>query len=153
MATKKTTGLSADAVASSVLTDDMFATPDTVIEHPVKLGDGKERIMYFKPLTAIEWKQHMEAENSKDAKVRKESAARLISKCLVEPDGRRAMTPQRAADLKPAVSGAFFMAILEINDLFKMPAATPATKDDDDIIIGLDDEDEEDEAAGDESGN
>lgn len=142
MATKKTAGLSADAVVSSVLTDDMFATPDTVIEHPVKLGDGKERTMYFKPLTAIEWKQHMEAENSKDAKVRKESAARLIAKCVVEPDGRRAMTPQRAADLKPAVSGAFFMAILEINEILKMPAPSPS--EDDDIIIGLDDEADDD---------
>ncbi|NYT59427.1 hypothetical protein H0A65_10900 [Alcaligenaceae bacterium] len=121
MATKKTAGLSADAVVSSILTDDMFATPDTVIEHPVKLGDGKERTMYFKPLTAIEWKKHMEAENSKDAKVRSESAARLISKCVVEPDGRRALTPQQAARLKPSVSGAFFMAILEINEIFKKP--------------------------------
>lgn len=124
MATKKTAGLSADAVVSSILTDDMFATPDTVIEHLVKLGDGKERTMYFKPLTAIEWKKHMEAENSKDAKVRSESAARLISKCVVEPDGRRALTPQQAAQLKPSVSGAFFMAILEINDIFKVPAPT-----------------------------
>lgn len=144
MATKKTDGLVADAVVSSILTDDMFVS-DSIIEHPVKLGDGKERTMYFKPLTAIEWKQHMEAENSKDPKVRKESAARLIAKCVVEPDGRRAMTPQQAARLKPAVSGAFFMAILEINELFKMPAGTPATKDDDDIIIGIDDEEDTDE--------
>lgn len=151
MATKKTEGLSADAVVSSVLTDDMFVS-DSIIEHPVKLGDGKERTMYFKPLSAIEWKQHMEAENSKDAKVRKESAARLIAKCVVEPDGRRAMTPQQAARLKPSVSGAFFMAILEINDLFKMP--TPSPVGDDDIIIGIDDEDDEGSAEGaTESGN
>jgi len=141
MATKKTAGLSAEAVVSSILTDDMFVS-DSIIEHPVRLGDGKERIMYFKPISAIEWKQHMEAESSKDAKVRKESAARLIAKCVVEPDGRRALTPQRAADLKPAVSGAFFMAILEINEILKMPVLTPS--DDDDIIIGAEFEVDED---------
>ena len=141
MATKKTAGLSAEAVVSSILTDDMFVS-DSIIEHPVRLGDGKERIMYFKPISAIEWKQHMEAESSKDAKVRKESAARLIAKCVVEPDGRRALTPQRAADLRPAVSGAFFMAILEINEILKMPVLTPS--DDDDIIIGAEFEVDED---------
>lgn len=131
MATKKTDGLAANAVVSSVLTDDMFVS-DSIIEHPVKLGDGKERTMYFKPLSAIEWKQHMEAENSKDPKVRKESAARLIAKCVVEPDGRRAMTPQQAARLKPSVSGAFFMAILEINEIFKKPG--PDEEDNDEIL-------------------
>src|SRR5690606_35966282 len=140
MATKKTDGLVADAVVSSILTDDMFVS-DSIIEHPVKLGDGKERTMYFKPLSAIEWKQHMEAENSKDAKVRKEAAARLIAKCVVEPDGRRAMTPQQAARLKPAVSGAFFMAILEINEIFKKPEVN-ADLDDDEIDDYEEDTDE-----------
>jgi|GEM_PF-2762990 hypothetical protein len=141
MATKKTDGLVADAVVSSILTDDMFVS-DSIIEHPVKLGDGKERTMYFKPLSAIEWKQHMEAENSKDAKVRKEAAARLIAKCVVEPDGRRAMTPQQAARLKPAVSGAFFMAILEINEIFKKPEVNADLDDDDEIDDYEEDTDE-----------
>ena len=140
MAAKKTDGLVADAVVSSILTDDMFVS-DSIIEHPVKLGDGKERTMYFKPLSAIEWKQHMEAENSKDPKVRREAAARLIAKCVVEPDGRRAMTPQQAARLKPAVSGAFFMAILEINEIFKKPDLDDDV-DDDEIV---DEEDATDE--------
>lgn len=133
MATKKTEGLSADAVVSSIITDDMFVS-DAIIEHPVKLGDDKERTMYFKPLSAIEWKQHMEAEGSKDAKVRRESAARLISKCVVEPDGRRAMTPQQAAQLKPSVSSAFFFAILEINDIFKRKEDEPDADLDEDVI-------------------
>src|SRR5690606_33147095 len=141
MATKKTDGLVADAVVSSILTDDMFVS-DSIIEHPVKLGDGKERTMYFKPLSAIEWRQHMEAENSKDAKVRKESAARLIAKCVVEPDGRRAMTPQQAARLKPAVSGAFFIAILEINEIFKKPEVNADLDDDDEIDDYEEDTDE-----------
>ena len=141
MATKKTDGLVADAVVSSILTDDMFVS-DSIIEHPVKLGDGKERTMYFKPLSAIEWKQHMEAENSKDAKVRKEAAARLIAKCVVEPDGRRAMTPQQAPRLKPAVSGAFFMAILEINEIFKKPEVNADLDDDDEIDDYEEDTDE-----------
>jgi len=126
MTAKNTAGQSAEATVSSILTDDMFVS-DAIIEHPVTLGDGSERTLYFKQLTAVDMKQHFEAERSTDPKVRKESAARLIAKSLVEPDGRRAMTPQRASVLKPAVSGAIFMAILEVNGVLpKRPAETSA---------------------------
>lgn len=147
-ATKKTAGLSADAVVSSILTDDMFVSEGDIIEHPVKLADGREHTMYFKPMTAIDWKRHLEAENSKDPQVRRASAVRLISRCLVEPDGRRSLTPQQAARLKPAVSGAIFMAILEVNELFKMPKVSAVDdEDDDDLSLGDDDDDIIDEAA------
>lgn len=139
----KTAGLSSGSVVSSILTDDMFVSEGDIIEHPVKLADGKEHTMYFKPMNAIDWKKHLEAENSKDPQVRRESNVRLISRYLVEPDGRRSLTPQQAARLKPAVSGAIFLAILEVNGLFKLPSTTPATKDDDDVIIGVDDEDDD----------
>lgn len=140
-ATKKTAGLSADAVVSSILTDDMFVSEGDIIEHPVKLADGREHTMYFKPMTAIDWKKHLEAENSKDPQVRRASSVRLISRCLVEPDGRRALTPQQAARLKPAVSGAIFMAILEVNELFKMPKV-PAVNNEEDDDLNLDDDDD-----------
>lgn len=135
-------GLSAGAVVSSILTEDMFVSAGEIIEHPVKLGDGKEHIMYFKPMTALDWKKHLEAEKSDDATVRQESTVRLISRYLVEPDGRRSLTPQQAARLKPAVSGAIFMAILEVNGLFKMPP--PVAKPDDEIISLDEDGDEDD---------
>lgn len=141
IADKNTAGLSSEAVVSSILTDDMFVSEGDIIEHPVKLADSKEHVMYFKPMTAIDWKKHLEAENSKDPLVRRESSARLISRYLVEPDGRRSLTPQQAARLKPAVSGAIFLAILEVNELFKMPTATLDIKDDDDIIVSIVDED------------
>lgn len=153
MATKKTVatinaGLSAGAVVSSILTEDMFVSSGEIIEHPVKLGDGKEHVMYFKPMTALDWKKHLEAEKSDDATVRQESTVRLISRYLVEPDGRRSLTPQQAARLKPAVSGAIFMAILEVNELFKMPkVAAVDDEDDDDLSLGDDDDDIIDEAA------
>jgi len=140
MTAKNTAGQSAAATPSSILTDDMFVS-DAIIEHPVKLGDGSERTLYFKQLTAVEMKQHFEAERSPDAKIRKESAARLIAKSLVEPDGRRAMDPQRAAVLKPAVSGAIFMAILEVNGMLpKRPAAKPADESVDEEQIASEDE-------------
>ena len=150
MSTKNTAGQSAAATPSSIYTDDMFVS-DAIIEHPVKLGDGTERTLYFRQLTAVEMKQHFEAERSKDPKIRKESAARLIAKSLVEPDGRRALDPQRAAVLKPAVSGAIFMAILEVNGMLpKRPTAKPEGEPSDDESI----EGGEEQIAGeDEAGN
>ncbi|MCX5592796.1 hypothetical protein [Alcaligenes endophyticus] len=103
-----------EPIPSSVITDDMFASGE-VIEHPVKLGDGSVRTLYFKELEAIEWKRHMEAENSKDKKVREGASARLIARSLVERDGSRALTIAQAARLKPAVSGAIFLGILQVN--------------------------------------
>src|SRR5690606_22033658 len=104
-----------------------------------------EHTMYFKPMTAIDWKRHLEAENSKDPQVRRESSVRLISRYLVEPDGRRSLTPEQAARLKPAVSGAIFMAILEVNELFKMPKVAAVDDEDDDIIDEAADADDEGE--------
>lgn len=144
-AAKNTSGLSSAAVVSSILTDDMFVSEGDIIEHPVKLADGREHTMYFKPMTAIDWKRHLEAENSKDPQVRRESSVRLISRYLVEPDGRRSLTPEQAARLKPAVSGAIFMAILEVNELFKMPKVAAVDDEDDDIIDEAADADDEGE--------
>lgn len=111
-----------EPVSSSIITDDMFAS-DAIIEHEVTLGDGSKRTLYFKELKAIEWKQHMEAESAKDEKARNESAAKLISRSLVEPDGSRALTFQQAAKLKPTVAGAIFLAVLRVNGLLVSPAA------------------------------
>ena len=143
MSTKKDN--TPDVVVSSTITDDMFATDD-VIEHAVTLGDGVERTLYFRELSAMEFKQHLEAENSKDNKVRKESTARLISRCLVEPDGRRALTPVRAAKLKPSVSGAIFMAILRVSGV--LPAAVKPDNDDE-----HDGDEDFDEASDDDDGD
>lgn len=134
MSTQKTD--SQEPISSSIITGDMFAS-DAIIEQEVTLGDGSKRKLYFKELKAIEWKQHMEAEGSKDEKVRNESAAKLISRCLVEPDGRRALTLQQAATLKPSVAGAIFLAILRINGLLAAVApATVAADDESDTIDG-----------------
>lgn len=141
-ATKTAEGLSAEAIPSSIYGDDMFAD-DAIIEHEVQLADGKPHTMYFKGLTALEWKLHLEAESSKDNKVRRASTARLIAKSLVEPNGKRALTPQRAAQLKPAVSGAIFLAIMQINGFFRPGAAPVVEQDDSDDISGLDTEDAE----------
>lgn len=109
-----TSGQSSDAFVSSILGDDMFVS-DAIIERAVKLGDGTERTLYFKQLTALEMKQHFVAERSTDPGVADESTARLIARSLVEPSGSPAITPDRAARLKPAVSGAIYWAILEVN--------------------------------------
>ncbi len=121
-----------DPIQSSIITDDMFAS-DAIVEHEVTLGDGSKHTMYFKELKAIEWRQHMEAESSKDPKTRDASAAKLISRSLVEQDGRRALTLQQAAKLKPSVAGAIFLAILRINGI--LAPSTPEAE-------GLDTEDD-----------
>ncbi len=128
-----------DAAPSSIYTDDMHAS-GAIIEKEITLPDGKKHTMYFKELNAIEFRQHILAEQSKDPKVRDQSASRLIAKCLVEPDGRRAMSAARAATLKPAVSGAMFMAIMEINGVIPRRSAKPT----DEAAAEADDQEEED---------
>lgn len=129
----KATVTPAEATPSSIITDDMFAS-DSVIEKEVTLGDGAKRTLYFRELTAIEFKQHIAAEQSKDPKVRDNSSARLIAKSLVEPDGRRALSAARAATLKPAVSGAIFMAIMEINGVLAKRLADDLVEEDEDDL-------------------
>lgn len=128
MSTKNKVG--AEPISASVITDDMFASGE-VIEHPIKLGDGSVRTLYFKELEAVEWKRHMEAENSKDKKVRDVSSARLIARSLVERDGSRALTVAQAARLKPAVSGAIFLGILQINGFSIANTQADEAQDDD----------------------
>ena len=141
--TKTATVTPVDATPSSIITDDMFAS-DAVVEKEVTLPDGKKHTLYFKELNAIEFKQHIAAEQSKDAKVREQSAARLIAKSVVEPDGRRALTAQQAGRLKPAVSAAMFLAIMEVNGVLgkraEPVAVVPETEGGDDD--GGDQEDE-----------
>lgn len=142
----KTTAVTpVDATPSSIYTDDMHVS-DAVIEKEVTLGDGSKRTMYFKEINAIEFKQHIAAEQSKDPKVRDQSAARLIAKCLVEPDGRRAMSVARAATLKPTVAGAMMVAIMEINGV--LPGRAKAAAEVDDEGADADEGDIQDEDAG-----
>lgn len=132
--TKATAVTPVGATPSSIITDDMFAS-DAVVEKEITLGDGSKRTLYFKELNAIEFKQHIAAEQSKVPKVREQSAARLIAKSVVEPDGRRALTAQQAGRLKPAVSAALFLAIMEVNGVLgKRPepaAVAPEAGEDD----------------------
>lgn len=100
--------------AESSVPDDLFVT-DEVHERKVELSDGKTHKLYFKELSAVDFRRLTEAQQSKDPDVRAKAVAAIISASVVEPDGRQAMTVERAAKLKPIPAGAIFRKILELN--------------------------------------
>lgn len=134
-ATKSTETSAATSIGALLASENTVGSD--VVTRQVKLANGKEHTMYFHELSAWEWKKHLENEQSKDAKVRSESTARLLSKCVLEVDGRRALTVEQATKLKPAVSGALFMTILEVAGVVP-PAAKQSGEDDGDeaVVVG-----------------
>lgn len=129
--TKTKTSTATTATPTTSVSADLFAS-DAVIEREIKLPDGRKHTLYFRELSALEFKRHLAAEQSSVPKVRDNAAAKLIAISLVEPDGTRALSTERAAQLKPAVSGAIFMAILELNGVIPPAKAADATGEDDD---------------------
>lgn len=97
-----------------MLDDSLFASPD-VISREVELPDGKKHTLYFKEASAGAFRKYGIAEKSEDAEVRAGSIAHLISASLVDPDGKPAITYERALQLKPAAMMAMYYAILEIS--------------------------------------
>lgn len=85
--------------------------------HPVVLGDGKPRTLWFREVNAVEFRRFQLAEASDDDDVRAASVARLIACSLCNPDGTAALTTERAATLKPAVMAQLLAAVMQVNGL------------------------------------
>lgn len=84
---------------------------------PVALEDGTEHTLWFRQVSAMEYRRFQLAEHSDDDDVRAGSMARLIAASLCNPDGTPALTLERAAQLKPRAAGALLTAVLEVNGL------------------------------------
>lgn len=97
-----------------MLSDSLFVSA-TLHERTVKLPDGSEHVLHFKELPAVAFRAFHLAEHSKDEDVQVGSMAKLIAASLCEPDGKPALTYEKALQLKPGAANALVAEILSIN--------------------------------------
>jgi len=97
-----------------MLADSLFVS-DKVHERMVKLSDGSEYKMWFKELSAIEFRRFHIAEQSADEEKQAASMAKLIAASLCEEDGKPAITYKQALKLTALAMNALSMTILEVN--------------------------------------
>lgn len=86
-----------------------------VQEREIKLPDGKTHVLYFKELPAIEFRRFYLASQSADEDVRVFAIAKLISAALCDSDGKPAVTPEQASQLKSGPMNLIFEALLDVN--------------------------------------
>lgn len=99
----------------SSLSASLFVS-DKIHEQKVKLGT-EEHTLYFKELPAVEFRKFFLAEQSKDEDQQAGSISKLIAMSLCEPDGKPALTEQKAAQLTAAAAIEITNVILSINGM------------------------------------
>lgn len=117
--------------ASAQLPPDLQGLPEEAFvgtalhAHPVVLGDGKPRTLWFREVNAVEFRRFQMAETSPDEDLRAASVARLIAASLCNPDGSVAITTERAMQLKPAVMGQLLAAVMQVNGFQRKAPGEP----------------------------
>lgn len=99
--------------------DNSLFVSGAVIARDVTMGDGSVHQLWFKELSGVDFRHFQLAEFSEDEDVRARSMARLISASVCEPDGKLAVSYERAQELKPHVQIALVGVIREINKVGK----------------------------------
>ncbi|MDD2728324.1 hypothetical protein [Malikia sp.] len=97
-----------------MLDESLFVGTD-LHEREVEVAKDKQVKLWFKELPAIEFIRFYTLSTSDDEMVRLGAAARLISSCLVNPDGSPAMSYEKALTLKNKPLNAIFAAVQEVN--------------------------------------
>jgi hypothetical protein len=95
--------------------NESFFVSNQVQEKKVKLSDGSEHTLYFKELPAVEFRRFALAEQSENDDIKAASVAKLIASSLCEPDGKPAITFEKALQLKASAMNAIFEVMLEVN--------------------------------------
>lgn len=95
--------------------DGSFFVGNDVHEREITLADGSKHILHFKEVPAAEFRRYYKAESSEDEAVFAGSMARLIAASVCEPDGKPALTYEKAQKLKVNVMTALFQAVLDVN--------------------------------------
>lgn len=102
---------------------------DAVHERTVTLEDGTEHVLYFKEVSAVEFRKFHIAERSDDEDVRAGSMAKLIAASLCDATGKPALTLKQALTLKTGPANAIASAVLEVNGIGERgKASTPGAK-------------------------
>lgn len=96
---------------------DSFFVSNTLHEREIELADGSKYVLHFKELPANDFRKFYFSTQSKDDDVRSAAVCKLISMSLCNPDGKPAMTLEKAAQLKPGVEKAIFDALMSVNGM------------------------------------
>jgi hypothetical protein len=95
--------------------DKALFVSDTIHERTVTLPDGSSHALHFKELPAIAFRKFHDAERSDDEDVRAASMAKLIAASVCEPDGKPALSVEKAKQLTAAAANALIEAVLSVN--------------------------------------
>jgi len=95
-------------LARLIMLHDDFFVGDAPIEKEVDLPNGAKHTLYFRQLSAAEFRKLYEAKG-------KDFTATMVARCLCNPDGSDALSVEQAAKLKPKAEQAILAAIKEIN--------------------------------------
>jgi hypothetical protein len=106
--------------------DDAFFVSQALQERPVTLPDGSVHRLHFRELSAADVRGYQIAEKSDDEVVQAGAVAKLIAVSVCEPDGRPAMTYERAMLLKPKAANMLMAEILAINGMAADAAKKPS---------------------------
>lgn len=109
----KTVAASGDALAGML--DESNFISQKLHEVEVTLGDGEKHKLHFRELAAEHFMRFTEDSSSKDDGARYGAAPRLIAESLRTPDGKPAITRDKAALLKPKIQNSLMNAILVLN--------------------------------------
>lgn len=101
-----------------MLSDDLFVSA-AVHERKVALADGQEHLLYFKEVSVTDFQKFQFARQSEDDQKRAESMAYLIAASLCEPDGKQAITFEKALTLKVEAANAIFAEVVEVSRMGK----------------------------------
>lgn len=102
----------------SIFDDPTNFISDALHVRSVVLADGKPHDIHFREVDAATYQRFMEAvilARSKGEDERLKALPVLIAASVRNPDGSQAMTVEKAAKLKPAISAVLAGIVLELN--------------------------------------
>lgn len=106
--------------------DDAFFVSASLQERPVTLPNGTTHHLHFRELSAAQVRGYQIAERSGDEQVQAGAIAKLIAASVCDPDGKQAMTYERALTLKPQAANVLMAEILSINGMAADAAKKPS---------------------------
>ncbi len=96
-----------------MIADDLFVS-DVPVERTIRLK-GKDHVIHLREVSDTDWRRYYAARNSLDPEVAAGARAFLISMSVCEPTGERALTMEKAAQLKLFVAKKFEDEIMLFN--------------------------------------
>lgn len=104
--------------------DDSDFCDGDIHERKVVLGDGSEKIVWFKALPNTDWKRYYMWLRSESEDTRASAEARLVVLGVCNPDGSPALSLDQAKRLKVTVLGRLITALQEVNGGQSNPVIT-----------------------------